>query len=127
MIFLVYCVYIGGTKFDKFIKFSAPVPSNPCIPNPCGSNALCKDNNGLATCSCMLDFFGSPPNCRPECTVNSECDSSKSCVRQKCIDPCVGACGQNAECRVVNHAPICSCRQGFEGDPFIRCSVIESK
>lgn len=75
----------------------------------------------------MPDFFGLPPNCRPECTVNSECEAAKSCVRHKCINPCVDACGQNSECRVVNHAPICSCRIGFEGDPFIRCAPIIRK
>lgn len=75
----------------------------------------------------MPEFLGAPPNCRPECTVNSECEITKSCVRQKCVDPCVGVCGQNAECRVVNHAPICSCRRGYQGDPFIRCTIVESK
>lgn len=78
-------------------------------------------------CSCALEFFGSPPNCRPECTVNSECDASKSCLNQKCVNPCANVCGIDAECRVVNHAPICSCRQGFEGDPFVRCLPEQSK
>lgn len=108
-----------------FNFFTAPVPQNPCVPNPCGSNSICKDNNGLATCSCMPDFYGAPPNCRPECTVNSECDNTKSCIRQKCVDPCIGSCGQEAECRVVNHAPICSCRRGFEGDPFVKCAIVK--
>ena len=72
----------------------------------------------------MPDFYGAPPSCRPECTVNSECDFSKSCIRQKCVDPCIGSCGQEAECRVVNHAPICSCRRGYEGDPFVRCAIV---
>lgn len=119
-------VTIVSFKYFFNYFFLAPQPQDPCVPNPCGSNSICRINNGQATCSCMPDFFGLPPNCRPECTVNSECDSTKSCVRQKCINPCTGVCGENAECRVVNHAPICSCRQGFEGDPFIRCGVIQS-
>lgn len=116
-VFLIYLIFC----------FTEPVPQDPCIPNPCGINALCNNKNGLASCSCMPDFFGSPPNCRPECTVNSECESVKSCVRQKCINPCIGACGQSSECRVVNHAPICSCPQGYQGDPFLMCTVIQSK
>lgn len=44
-----------------------------------------------------------------------------ACIRQKCRDPCPGACGQNAECRVVNHAPMCVCVTGFTGDPFTQC------
>jgi hypothetical protein len=106
---------------------TVPSPQNPCVPNPCGSNSICKNHNDQATCSCMPDFFGSPPNCRPECTINSECDATKSCVNQKCVNACIGVCGENAECRTVNHAPICSCRQGFQGDPFIRCAAIISK
>lgn len=39
----------------------------------------------------------------------------------KCVDPCIGTCGQNAECRVKNHNPICYCRNSYTGDPFTRC------
>ncbi|KAA0193423.1 hypothetical protein HAZT_HAZT000223 [Hyalella azteca] len=39
----------------------------------------------------------------------------------RCIDPCVGACGSGAECRVELHKPICSCPKGFTGHPFESC------
>lgn len=45
------------------------------------------------------------------------------CVQNKCQDPCPGTCGQNAECWVVNHHPLCTCRSGFTGDPFIACTM----
>lgn len=68
-----------------------------------------------------------PPQCRPECVISSECPQDKACVKQKCIDPCPGTCGENAICKVVNHNPICSCRKGFSGDPFTRCNRNECK
>lgn len=43
----------------------------------------------------------------------------------KCKDPCPGSCGQNAVCTVFNHFPACTCTQGYTGDPFTRCVVIE--
>lgn len=41
----------------------------------------------------------------------------------KCQNPCVNACGYNAECHVVSHAPICMCITGYVGDPFTSCSI----
>lgn len=68
-----------------------------------------------------------PPNCRPECSVSSECSQDKACVNQKCIDPCPGTCGSNARCNVLNHSPICSCPSGYTGDPFVQCIVERSE
>jgi len=45
-------------------------------------------------------------------------------MMNKCRDPCPGTCGQNAECHVVNHLPVCTCLNGYNGDPFKYCSVI---
>uniref|UniRef100_A0A8D8QWV8 EGF-like domain-containing protein n=1 Tax=Cacopsylla melanoneura TaxID=428564 RepID=A0A8D8QWV8_9HEMI len=56
--------------------------------------------------------------------MNSECPSHEACINEKCQDPCPGSCGQNANCRVINHSPVCSCKPGFTGEPRIRCSRI---
>lgn len=72
----------------------------------------------------MPNYIGNPPTCRPECTLSSDCDQTKACINQKCEDPCPGSCGLKAECSVVNHNPICTCRQGYTGDPFTACSII---
>lgn len=93
----------------------------PCKPSPCGPNSQCTNNNGQAVCSCLPQFIGTPPNCRPECLVNSECGPNRACVNQKCVDPCVGTCGRDAQCKVVHHSPICVCANGFTGDPFVYC------
>lgn len=113
---------------DPFIRcqpiIEVPVqqePINPCQPSPCGPNAECRPVGDSPSCSCLQGFIGSPPNCRPECVSNSECAYNLACIRQKCQDPCPNACGQNAECRVVNHAPMCVCLPGYNGDPFSQC------
>ena len=66
-------------------------------------------------------YFGAPPDCRPECVINSECAPSLACINLKCANPCVGVCGINARCDVVAHNPICSCPDGYVGDPFSSC------
>lgn len=100
---------------------------NPCQPSPCGPNSQCREVNGQAVCSCLPNYSGSPPACRPECVVSSECAQDKACVNQKCVDPCPGTCGTNANCHVRNHSPICSCAPGYTGDPFSRCYPIPRK
>lgn len=55
--------------------------------------------------------------------VNSDCQRVQACRRNKCVDPCIGVCGQNAVCRVVNHSPICTCNSGYIGDPFEQCRI----
>lgn len=59
--------------------------------------------------------------CRPECVLNNECPQNKACIRNKCMDPCPGTCGQNALCEVYNHIPMCRCPQGMSGNAFTQC------
>lgn len=102
-------------------------PIDLCHPSPCGPYSECKALNGHAVCSCTRGYIGSPPACHPECVVSSDCVQTTACRNQKCVDPCPGTCGLNAECHVVNHSPICSCLPNYVGDPFIRCFKEESK
>lgn len=99
-------------------------PTNVCHPSPCGPNSNCKDLNGQAVCACLPQYVGSPPQCRPECISNSECSYDKACVNRKCVEPCAGVCGKNAECNVINHQPICDCIQGHTGSPYYNCYPI---
>lgn len=59
--------------------------------------------------------------------MSTECSQDKACINQKCIDPCIGVCGLNADCRVQNHSPICACKNQYTGDPFTRCYSIPRK
>lgn len=123
---IIFIFLITSKNKIKFVFLGEePVkttPSNPCYPSPCGPNAVCKEINESPSCSCLPDYQGSPPNCRPECASNNECPSNKACISMKCKDPCPGVCGQNSECRVVSHTPMCICVAGFTGDPFTQCS-----
>lgn len=114
-----------------FVFFSATVMQiphqpfrNPCVPSPCGPHAVCREINDSPSCSCMQDFQGLPPNCRPECAINQDCPSNQACINMKCRDPCPGSCGQNADCTVFNHLPSCACSPGFTGDPFTSCAIL---
>lgn len=110
----------------RFYKIALVQQINPCQPSPCGPNSKCKltTDGSQPVCTCSSEFIGTPPNCRPECTSSSECDALKACINRRCTNPCPGVCGQNAECQVRNHSPICACRSGFTGDAFIRCTRI---
>lgn len=83
--------------------------------------------NDQAICSCLPTYIGSPPFCRPECVVNSDCPQNRACRNEKCVDPCPGACAPEAICTVITHSAICSCPPGHTGDPFYRCTRIPRK
>lgn len=101
-----------------FLDVPEPVPSDPCHPSPCGPNSVC--NNGI--CSCVVGYHGDPYlGCRPECVYNTDCPLDKGCSRNKCVNPCVGTCGLNAICDVMNHVPMCSCPKGMSGNAFMEC------
>lgn len=103
-------------------------PSNPCYPSPCGLNAICTEQNGAGACSCIPEYLGDPYiECRPECVMNSDCPFNRACINNKCVDPCPGTCGNNAECYVVNHAPLCTCYARYTGNPLSSCYLIPSK
>lgn len=100
---------------------------DPCAPSPCGSFSYCRNINGSPACTCQEGYLGQPPNCRPECTIHSECPGNEACINEKCRDPCLGACGAESRCSVLNHIPSCSCPDGYEGNPFQHCSPIRRK
>ena len=104
--------------------FIGLVSANPCSPSPCGPNSQCRVVNEQPVCSCVPGFLGSPPTCRPECTLSSDCPRDLACSNQKCINPCTGSCGIRTQCQVINHNPICSCLPGNTGDPFVQCYPI---
>lgn len=119
-----------------FIKFQTKglkiigrpeIAENPCHPSPCGSNAQCREINNQAICSCLPNYLGTPPNCRPECIQNSDCPPTNTCINMKCKDPCPGLCGINALCQVNFHQANCRCQAQYTGDPYSQCSPIPSE
>jgi hypothetical protein len=111
-----------------YVNFLAPPVSkdnkNPCVPSPCGPNSQCKVIGSQAACSCLPNYIGQSPNCRPECTNSAECPSNLACINEKCKDPCPGSCGVNARCSVINHNAVCTCVVGYGGDPTVQCSLV---
>lgn len=121
-------IFTSDSVLKKIPNFFKGDPIDRCRPSPCGPHSNCAVSRETALCSPCLDgFIGSPPNCRPECVVSSDCGQTLACVNSKCSDPCPGTCGFNARCQVINHNPICSCNPGYRGDPFIRCNAETSK
>lgn len=103
-----------------FAATPSPV-EDPCVPSPCGPNAECF--NGV--CNCVPEFRGDPyVGCRPECVLNDDCPRDRACIRNKCMDPCPGACAINALCTVINHVPMCSCPGNMTGNAFSQCTPL---
>ncbi|XP_054257014.1 uncharacterized protein LOC128982006 isoform X4 [Macrosteles quadrilineatus] len=99
---------------------------DPCL-DYCGLNTVCRVVNHRPVCACLKGFFltldkGCNPKWIPECQTNSHCPDDRSCRLQKCVDPCQdGVCGNNTECHVKNHYPVCSCKVGYIGDAYNEC------
>ena len=98
-----------------------------CASMICGLFSECRIVNGEAKCFCQSNYIGTPPNCKQECITNIDCPAEKACIQQRCRNACRNKCGRNARCRVdsgVLRTPICTCRNGFEGNPNIDCTPI---
>jgi hypothetical protein len=98
--------------------------TNPCIPSPCSPNFHCRFENNHLVCSCLQNYVGRAPNCRPECTINAECPSNLTCQGEGCKDPCRGTYGPHMTCVAVKNALMCLCLIGYTDDPFAGCSNI---
>ena len=77
----------------------------------------------LSVCHIEVSPSRIAPPPTPECTSSSQCAPDRSCVNNRCIDPC--NCGPNAQCRVINHFAICTCPAGFSGNPSSGCFQCE--
>lgn len=123
---LFYLWFFFSTTFIAPV-YPVEIPT-PCSPSPCGTNTVCKERNGVGSCSCLPEYFGDPyVGCRPECLSNNDCARDKACIQNKCKNPCPGICGVNAYCQTLNHNPSCSCNEGYTGDPLRSCHTIPQK
>ena len=100
---------------------------NPClVDNPCAVNAICEAQNHASRCICPPGLVGNPyENCESvECYVNRDCDTTKACIQNQCLDPCLldNVCAPTAICRVINHDGSCTCPPGYIGDPMVLCT-----
>lgn len=117
--------YIGDPYNGCRVK-----PPSPCTPNPCSPGAICVVTpTGQSMCQCPPGFGGEPTGpegCHGfECLDDKDCSDRQSCMAHRCRDPCPGACGVNANCRVELHRPVCSCKPGLGGNPSTRCYPLQ--
>lgn len=129
IVFSFITVWISAACFSLFIFLTLATttpspPTDPCYPSPCGPHSQCRVVSNTAACSCLQNYIGRPPNCRPECVISAECSSNLACIKEKCFDPCPGSCGQYAHCRVINHNPVCTCLPGYTGDALTYCQLL---
>lgn len=115
-----FCYYLSATTH-------ASPPEDPCVPSPCGPYSQCRVINNTPACSCLTNYIGQPPNCRPECVIHADCPSNLACTTERCVDPCPGSCGQQANCYVINHNPVCTCPPGYTGNALVACQLEPSK
>ncbi|XP_041673606.1 neurogenic locus notch homolog protein 1-like isoform X3 [Drosophila eugracilis] len=104
--------------------------TDPCASDKaCGRNALCTVSEHRMLCYCPDGYEGEPSKecVQFECRVDTDCESNKRCDQGKCRNPCLeyGACGTNAQCRVVGRKAQCSCPPDFFGNPMSECRPLE--
>jgi hypothetical protein len=65
------------------------------------------------------------PTLAAGCANNQECPDHAACENRLCINPCAydNPCAPNANCRVVNHEPVCTCPDGYIGSPETSCEL----
>ena len=125
-----------GDPYEQCFKSIPKLPEEPQIYQndsitcpKCGFNAECqiRDEGSNVSCKCMSGYLGDPKTgCRPECILNSECSTQEACIEKRCQDPCTNTCGVHAKCSVVNHFAVCTCQDGFSGNPFKICTKIDN-
>ena len=107
--------------------------------NICGENSKCRINrSGIRKsvfCECIDGYSGDPYTvCSVDtrlsigCRLDSDCDINSRCINGKCGDTCEldNICrSSGAECRSINHRPLCYCPSGYVGDPATKCTKVE--
>lgn len=88
----------------------------------CISNSSCPDSYFCANRICTKDI---------KCSSNDDCSDDEQCQQDingipKCVKLCENQpCGRNAFCTGITHKPICTCMEGFLGDPIKGCDKKE--
>uniref|UniRef100_A0A336LRL7 CSON012020 protein n=1 Tax=Culicoides sonorensis TaxID=179676 RepID=A0A336LRL7_CULSO len=125
----VACVCPPGTEGNPMFRCDPKQKRDPCNPSPCGENAFCEVGTTCkgvcAICTCPKGFKGDPNRkcVIGDCNNDSECFYNQACVDYRCVDLCKppSICGLNANCTTRAHKTVCSCPEGFSGDPAQEC------
>ena len=59
------------------------------------------------------------------CESNADCPDYTACENRQCINPCAirDPCAPSAICKVVRHEPVCTCPDGYIGNPQTSCEL----
>ncbi|KAK9880681.1 hypothetical protein WA026_011917 [Henosepilachna vigintioctopunctata] len=92
----------------------------------CGMKAICqKIPMQRPICKCPPGYSGNPyKRCKliGNCITNAQCPPLKPvCKNYWCLNPCDRACGIDALCRIQGVEAVCTCPDGFTGDPSVKC------
>lgn len=68
---------------------------------------------------------GAPKTPEP-CQSDNDCIETEACYRGLCHNPCEfgNVCAKTAKCKAIMHRPMCSCPNGHEGNPAIKCTPV---
>lgn len=78
-----------------------------CTTMHCASNAVCVVEEGNPECKCLKGYEGDgiaecvkvkTPMNLTACENDTQCIGTESCINAKCQSPCIGTCGNAAEC-----------------------------
>lgn len=66
-----------------------------------------------------------------ECLIHEDCEQDKYCSpapELKCVGACtLAVCGDHALCTAALHRPVCACEDGYEGNPYDKCTKMPSR
>lgn len=112
-----------------------------CV-NPCAMNNICApdqqcrvlDTLPLRTimCQCppdtVVDQIGRCAvivSTNPQCKSDNDCNTEEKCINGNCMEACrFDRCGVNALCKSFSHQAICTCAEGYTGNPHYECTNI---
>lgn len=80
---------------------------------------MCRMSRGISGQVALTIIYVNVAPFEVGCTSNDQCPIDRACVNKQCINPC--QCGPNAKCRVENHYAVCSCPEGYSGNPNTGC------
>lgn len=147
-VYLIICLFYKNGTTAYFFPLLVP-EGDECVPNPCGPNSGCRNVNGQASCFCLPEYEGNPPQktcalpnnpCDPSpCGPNTQCsllsngfakctclpgylespNTIRGCVEPR--NPCEpNPCGAGASCDPSRN-PVCFCREPTIGNPYKNC------
>ena len=77
--------------------------------------------------ACFSFLVGLPtePTLDVGCESNEDCSDYTACENRQCINPCAirDHCDSSAICKAVRHEPICTCPDGYIGNPKTSCEL----